>query len=128
MHLLLCRDLNLDDPTLVATSKNSLPLVLKPGALTARKTYQLKLTGWYLANPTDTASHIETFTANSMPVGGYLSVTPTSGIAGETKFYISAENWSDEDVPLTFGLSFLLISLTRYLPSSCLHCIQNSPY
>jgi len=49
---------------------------------------------------------------NSPPSGGDLIVVPTDGLAAQTKFLMTASDWTDdpEDLPLTYAFRFIDLS------------------
>jgi hypothetical protein len=91
-------------------------LSLKPGTLTGGIIYALTLHGSYVSTETPTSAAAAaaaayasiSVTPNAPPRGGELQVTPTSGVAVLTSFYIATSNWIDdsEDYPLSYVLSY----------------------
>jgi hypothetical protein len=57
--------------------------------------YSIQVSGTDSAG--STVTQVVDFTTNQAPTGGKITVTPTSGIANDTKFKGKATGWSDPD-------------------------------
>jgi hypothetical protein len=79
----------------------SVSLVLAPNALPTMSTVQFALS-------CGSAVASVMVITNGPPQGGSFSVSPTTGVALSTNFYMTASSWVDDDTPLTY--QFLVTS------------------
>jgi hypothetical protein len=104
-------------------------LSLKPYSLTAGLSYQFLLTTKYLNTSTmnsissssdssmnsDSSRSIITIVINSPPIGGFLSCYPSIGLSMITTFQVSTYLWSDDDMPLSYILSYYILDPNQQL-------------
>ena len=83
-----------------AVVSNSLRVLVSLSSLTAGNTYTLSL----YAEDTEKLSSFSTITLNmnEAPSGGGIIASPKKGFALVTPFALSAVNWVDEDLPLSY--------------------------
>lgn len=60
------------------------------------------------ATTTESATASITVYHNAPPTSGTLFVTPTAGLAWETRFEMESYGWTDEDLPLSYSFAYLL--------------------
>ncbi|CAM9310661.1 unnamed protein product, partial [Ectocarpus fasciculatus] len=75
-------------------------LVVPAGSLFARSTFTFTLR--YTTDRSVTAAASVLIITNGPPVNGVLTITPDSGEMLSTPFSISASQWQDEDLPVTY--------------------------
>ena len=83
------------------------PVSFPIGFFTPGRTYTFRLTAWPVADRTMTARADVVLVANSPPVGGFLTVSPTRGTALSTPFVIATSGWTDDsDLPLQYDFKY----------------------
>ena len=88
-------------------------LALLPKSLLAGLSYTFQLSAKYLFATTASIVSITVY-IREPPKGGVLFVTPLSGIAYDTKFYLQTSRWvsSDANFPITYDLSYYVLDPT----------------
>ena len=79
---------------------------LQPGS-----TYNFKLQSNYLGS-TSSGSAVFSVIVNRPPSGGFLSISPSVGLAMNTQFYLSTADWVDDgsDLPFTYQFSYYVLT------------------
>ena len=87
---------------------NEISLTVNPDVLKSGVSYRMRLTATTEGGYTTTAE--VDITTGSQPTSGNLLVTPSNGMALNTIFIITAENWTDDfgDLPLNYLFGFRL--------------------
>ena len=87
---------------------NEISLTINPDVLKSGVSYRMRLTATSEGNYTTTAE--VDITTGSQPTSGKLLVTPNNGMALNTIFIITAEDWTDNfgDLPLLYQFGFRL--------------------
>ena len=100
---LLTGDIDLKDESIRSTALTSPNLVLMPGILTPGQEYLLQLQAGCSQGNAGKANVV--LVVNKAPVGGSFMVSPTTGVAFDTKFTLSCSKWVDdiEDLPLQYS-------------------------
>ena len=90
--------------TLTITEEKKSYLSISPSMISPGQTYVVAVS---VADETRSGSVSLSFTTNSPPTIGLLSIEPSSGKALTTSFALSCGNgWSDEQTPLSFQFQF----------------------
>ena len=100
---LLMGDIDLTDDDLRSTPINSPNLVLKSEILTPGMTYVFSLQS---ACSFDKAGNAQArIVVNKVPIGGTFTVSPASGTAFQTRFWLMCSKWVDDvdDLPLQYS-------------------------
>ncbi|KAJ1430691.1 REJ domain-containing protein [Ochromonadaceae sp. CCMP2298] len=85
-------------------------LALDSASLTPGASYVFTLSAAYASSPTATSQL--TLRMNSPPTGGVLTCTPASGTALSTMFLLLTSRWTDDDLPLSYIISYYSLSLS----------------
>jgi hypothetical protein len=88
------------------SSPTSSTLILAPNVLTAGTTYTFQLAARLSTSASEAGLASATITVNSIPTGGTCSVSPSQGVAIQTKFTFACAGWLDDagNLPLTYGV------------------------
>ncbi|CAG9330196.1 unnamed protein product [Blepharisma stoltei] len=108
----------------IVTPLNSAALVIKEGSLLQGQSYTLQA----LINGEFPFSW--SFSVNQNPIGGYLKVTPNSGIEMSTIFTIAALDWTDPDgdLPLQYSFGYYINNIYQTLNAKNLTSIIYSQF
>ena len=95
------------------------PLSVSGGIFVGGQGYTFRLSVVTQTSSTITYSEI-TLTANSPPTSGYISSSPTYGLALSTLFTIMSPSWTSsiENFPLSYSFSYRLNNVSTYLSIS----------
>ena len=90
------------------SSSVSYPLGVSAYSFVAGRTYTFRLSSYPLNYNNLVAKTDVVLIVNSPPIGGYTSVSPTTGHALKTDFSIYATGWSDDlsDYPLSYNFAY----------------------
>lgn len=95
---------------IVPTGSSVVQLSLRAGAVSAGFTYTFNLVASYTSATSAAATSVASVTIviNSPPSGGLLVVTPESGWALSTPFFLQSVSWSDDpsDYPLEYIFAY----------------------
>ena len=86
-------------------------LLVKAGDLVAGREYAFKFEVEYGLMRKKIATSVEIVT-NSAPVNGVFAIFPQSGQELTTLFTLQAANWEDDDLPLTYSITYTLSEKT----------------
>ena len=88
-------------------------LALAPNTLLPGATYTFRLTAWPAGNPALAAFAEISLAANGPPTNGYLTVTPTRGVAMTTTFVLASNGWTADaaSLPLMYDFYYQLLAL-----------------
>lgn len=101
-------------PGVAATALSSQSLVLNPNSLPPRTTVTLRLTA---KDQGGSATADVVIPVSGAPTGsagraaGDCAVSPTSGKGMQTTFNVSADGWTDTDLPLTYAFAYEVASV-----------------
>eukprot|EP00466_Bigelowiella_natans_P016677 jgi/Bigna1/138269/aug1.44_g12977 len=98
--------LTLENEILLSSASGS-NLVLKPNILLPGQTYDFVLRVTPLDGTSDSGSARLTVAVNAPPMGGALTVSPSTGVSLETEFLLNTTGWIDADIPLTYRFAFV---------------------
>ena len=119
--LLISSDTLLDLSGVLLSSATGHNLVIAPGALQPGNSYRAQL----IATVGDTFGSAEIeFSINSPPVNGTLSVKPRTGMSLIDTFVLSAHDWVDEDMPLSYR--FAQEARTHVIPLSSISSVSKT--
>ena len=99
---------------LSATAESVYQLAIAPNTLIAGRTYTLLISAQFASGAFASAAFASfssvTITMNTPPIGGELTVTPSTGYEMNTTFRFATGSWSDdsEDYPLLYSFSYYI--------------------
>ena len=103
-----------------ASSLIAFPLSVGAGSFVGGRSYTFRLTTYSTDSTTKSTFSELVMTANGPPTGGYASVSPSTGDALVTKFYISCPGWTTDSAnfPLSYSYAYATSNVTPYLTLS----------
>jgi hypothetical protein len=129
-------DIDLDDAAVTplrsdispsqVSGPNAVFLVLSPFTLPSPGNAMFTLT--FAPNTGQNVSTEITVSTNGPPVNGFLSCSPRSGTMMATPFALTASQWQDEDLPLSFEFSLSVDSLSSSSSVVVIRSRSESPF